>query len=476
MSEIKMISITMIPRIPVSRQKAGLVLGPILFLLILSSNPEGMTYEARVVAASTAWIACWWLTEPMPIPATSLLPIVLFPLLGALDVSRVTAEYGNQIIFLLIGGFFIAIAMEKWNLHIRIALQIISAVGTSPRRTIAGFMLATAFLSAWISNTATAMMMIPIAMAVIYQASRAGEDRNFNTAMMLAVAYAASIGGTASLIGTTPNLIFAGMYRTFYGTEITFLRWASFGAPLAIIILVVCWAYLVYVAYPPGKKIMVEGIEDEKTRLGSITLQEKRVLAVFFLVASLWTTRVLWSEYVPLVTDSSIAIFGAFLLFLIPSGKEEALLKWKDAAKLPWDVVLLLGGGLAIARGFMETGLDEWIAQQLLFLKGMPYLVVILSVVTLTIFLTELTSNTATATIILPVTASLAAALGMGTMGLMMAAAMASSLAFMLPVATPPNAIVFGTGYVSMTQMARAGLWMNFLCIGIISLFLTFRG
>ncbi len=237
------------------------------------------------------------------------------------------------------------------------------------------------------------------------------------------------------------------------------MQWASFGFPLAFFILIVCWAYLVFIAYPPKIKALGNGIEEEIAKLGKITVQEKRVLAVFLLVASLWVTRALWGKYLPMITDSSIAIFGAFLLFLIPAGKEEALLKWNDALRLPWDVVLLLGGGLAIAKGFTETGLEAWIAQQLLFLKGMSVIFIILAVVALTIFLTEITSNTATATIIIPVTASLAAVLGMEPIGLMIAAAISSSLAFMLPVATPPNAIVFGTGFVTIPQMARAGLW-----------------
>ncbi|MCX9014323.1 MAG: DASS family sodium-coupled anion symporter [Candidatus Methanoperedens sp.] len=463
----------MVSRIRISRQEAGLVLGPLLFLIIIFSSPEGMGWSAKAVAAGTAWIACWWLTEAIPIPVTSLLPIILFPLMGALEVGKVTAEYGNQIIFLLIGGFFIAIAMEKWALHIRIALLIVRAIGTSPRKTIAGFMVATAFLSAWISNTATAMMMIPIASAAIYHASKKGEDQNFNIALMLGVAYSASIGGTATLIGTTPNLIFAGIYRTFYGTEITFLKWAYFGVPLAGLLLVVCWAYLVYVAYPPAVKPAASGMEGEIVKLGRTSSQEKRVLVVFLMTAFLWTTRVLWGKYLPLVNDSSIAIFGAFLLFLIPSGKGGTLLKWDDAVKLPWGVVLLLGGGLAIAKGFTETGLDAWVAGQLFFLKGMPYILVIMAVVILTKFLTEITSNTATATIIIPVSASLAAVIGIDPMGLMIATAMTASLAFMLPVATPPNAIVFGTGYVTIQQMARAGIWMNLLSIVIVTLFFS---
>ncbi|NJD52965.1 MAG: hypothetical protein FIB07_08875 [Candidatus Methanoperedens sp.] len=260
----------------ISRRKAGLVLGPVLFLFILLSDIEGIPWEAKSIAASTAWIACWWLTEAIPIPATSLLPIILFPLIGALEVGEVTAEYGNKIIFLLIGGFFIAIAMEKWGLHIRIALHIIRTIGTSPRKTIAGFMAATAFISAWISNTATAMMMVPIATAIIYQASKAGEDKNFNTTIILSIAYAASIGGIATLIGTTPNLIFAGIYRTFYSSKITFLQWAYFGFLLAFFILFICWIYLVYIAYPPRIKALGDGITDEIARLGKITIQERR--------------------------------------------------------------------------------------------------------------------------------------------------------------------------------------------------------
>lgn len=291
---------------------------------------------------------------------------------------------------------------------------------------------------------------------------------------MLSVAYAASIGGIATLIGTTPNLIFAGIYRTLYGNEITFLQWATFGVPLASLILFFCWAYLVYVAYPPRIKVLGNGIRNEIARLGKMTGQEKKVLAVFLSVAALWITRALWGRYMPMVSDSSIAIFGGLLLFLIPAGKGRALLVWSDAVKLPWNVVLLLGAGLAIARGFTETGLDAFIAQQLLFLKGISDIEIAVSIIALTVFLTEMTSNTATATIMLPVTASLAAALGMKPIILMIAVAMSSSLAFMLPVATPPNAIVFGTGHVMMSQMARTGLRMNLLSIAIITLFITF--
>lgn len=453
-------------------QKAGLILGPLLFAFILFfSNPQGLSWEGKAVAASTAWIASWWLTEAVPIPATSLLPIILFPLLGVAEAGKVTAEYGNQIIFLLIGGFFIAIAMEKWRLHTRIALLIVKAIGTSPRRIIAGFMAATAFMSAWITNTATAMMMVPVASAAI---SHAKADRNFGKALMLSVAYAASIGGVATLIGTPPNLIFAGVYRTFYGKEITFMEWASFGVPLAIFILVACWAYLVYVLHPQGTKGAGEEITDEAAKLGRITPQEKGVLGVFLLVAALWITRAMWNSHLPFITDSSIAIFGAILLFLLPAGNG-TLLAWEDAAKLPWGVVILLGGGLAIAKGFTDSGLDGWVAQQLFFLKGMPVIVILLAVITLTVFLTEITSNTATATILLPVSASLASGLGIEPMGMMIATAVAASLAFMLPVATPPNAIVFGTGHITMKEMAHAGLWMNVFSIAIITIFIALR-
>lgn len=452
-----------------TRKTAGLVLGPAIFFLILAVPCGTLPWPARVVAAGTAWIVCWWVTEAIPVAATSLLPIVLFPAFNALGPATVTSEYANQIIFLFIGGFFIAIAMEKWNLHVRIALAIVQRIGTSPRRIIAGFMAATAFVSAWISNTATAMAMMPVAAAVTGTAPENGtRDPRFGTALMLSVAYAASIGGVATLIGSPPNLILAGMSESLTGSEITFIQWAAFGVPIAAVLLVLCWIYLVFVAFPiPDPTVKNRALETMKTG-GGISRGERRVLAVFVLVAALWISRAAWGEYLPLVTDSVIAVAGAILLFIIPSGNGERLLQWDDAKKIPWNVVLLFGCGLAIARGFTDTGLDAWTADRLQVLAGVPPALVLLAVIVLVVILTEITSNTATATVIIPVSAALAPVVGIAPLSLMIAAAISASLAFMLPVATPPNAIVYATGQVTMSRMIRAGIVMNLVSIAVL--------
>jgi len=449
-------------------QIAGLFAGPALFILVLLFSPESLSFQAAVVAGGTLWVIVWWITEPVPIAATSLLPIVLFPLFGAMDTGNVTGEYGNPIIFLFIGGFFIAIAIEKWNLHSRIALGIVQAIGTSPRRIIGGFLLSTAFLSAWISNTATALMMLPVAAAVTAKFASEGYEEDFRTALVLAVAYGASIGGVATLIGSPPNLILAGMYKTLTGLEISFLQWATFGIPIAGIMLALCWIYLVLFAFPQKKSSLRINLDEEFRNLGPTSVEEKRVLAVFLMVAALWITRTIWGGYVPMVSDTTIAVFGAVLLFLIPAGGGGRLLVWEDAVRLPWNIILLFGCGLAIAKGFVKTGLEVWIADQLQVISGVPPLLVLLAVIVLVLFMTEVTSNTATATVIIPIAAALATVEGINPLTLMAAAAVSSSLAFMLPVATPPNAIVYGTGYVTMARMVRTGIVMN--CISIVVL------
>ncbi|HII98742.1 MAG TPA: anion transporter, partial [Methanoregula sp.] len=319
-------------------QIAGLFAGPALFILVLLFSPESLSFQAAVVAGGTLWVIVWWITEPVPIAATSLLPIILFPLFGAMDTGNVTGEYGNPIIFLFIGGFFIAIAIEKWNLHSRIALGIVQAIGTSPRRIIGGFLFSTAFLSAWISNTATALMMLPVAAAVTAKFASEGYEEDFRTALVLAVAYGASIGGVATLIGSPPNLILAGMYKTLTGLEISFLQWATFGIPIAGIMLALCWIYLVLFAFPQKKSSLRINLDEEFRNLGPVTVEEKRVLSVFLVVAALWITRTIWGGYVPMVSDTTIAVFGAVLLFLIPAGGGGRLLVWEDAVRLPWNI------------------------------------------------------------------------------------------------------------------------------------------
>ncbi len=457
------------------RQRSGLVLGPLFFILILLTEPESLSPAATVVAGVTIWMAVWWISEAIPISATALLPIVVLPAFGAMKVGDVTAQYGHHIVFLMLGGFFIAIAMEKWDLHKRIALFVVHTIGIGPRRIIAGFMVATAFLSAWISNTSTAMVMMPIGTAVIASISVKRSDPDFNVALMLSIAYAASIGGMATLVGTPPNLIFAGIYQSMFGVQVNFFEWAYFGFPLASVMLVITWFYLTHIGYRIQKDEIPgsgEVINAEMARQGKITREEKHVLMVFVLVAVLWMTRgLLWGEFLPQVTDASIAITGALLLFIIPAREEASLLSWEDTEKVPWGVALLMGGGFAIARGFAETGLAEWVSQSFTFLVAMPVFLLILATVVITKIFTEITSNTATATILMPIAASIAVTLGISPFGIMAAVAISSSLAFMMPVATPPNAIVFGSGYVTIPQMARAGLWLNLVTVVIVSLF-----
>ncbi len=457
------------------RQRSGLVLGPLLFILILFTGLESLSPAATVVAGVTIWMAVWWISEAIPISATALLPIVVFPAFGAMKVGDVTAQYGHHIVFLMLGGFFIAIAMEKWDLHKRIALFVVHTIGIGPRRIIAGFMVATAFLSGWISNTSTAMVMMPIGTAVIASISAKKSDPDFNVALMLSIAYAASIGGMATLVGTPPNLIFAGIYQSMFGVQVNFFEWAYFGFPLAFVMLVITWFYLTHVGYRIRKDEIPgsgEVIMAEMARQGKITREEKHVLMVFALVALLWMTRgLLWGKYLPQVTDASIAITGALLLFIIPAREGASLLSWEDTEKVPWGVALLMGGGFAIARGFAETGLAEWVSQSFTFLVAMPVFLLILATVVITKIFTEITSNTATATILMPISASIAVTLGISPFGIMAAVAISSSLAFMMPVATPPNAIVFGSGYVTIPQMASAGLWLNLVTVVIVSLF-----
>lgn len=460
------------------RQIVGLILGPLIFLLItLSPTPHNMSAEAWQVAAIAALMATWWVTEAIPLAATALLPIVLFPLLGVMSTSTTTSAYANHLIFLFMGGFLIAMAIQKWNLHKRIALHTLRWVGVSPPRIILGFMLATAFLSMWISNTATVMMMLPIALAVIRQlegdkthtGNASANASQFGTAVMLSIAYAASIGGVATLIGTPPNAILAGMLENLYQQRISFVEWMGFGVPLSLTMLCLAWFYLTRLAYPTKPQTSTDIralIGKELAELGPMSRQEKWISAVFTLVAIGWIVRGLFD--IPLfegVSDATIAMTGALLLFVIPvnMGKKEFLLDWPAAVKLPWDILLLFGGGFALAQGFSNTGLTEWIGTQLSVLQGTHLIVIVLAITLVVIFLTEVTSNTATATLILPVMGALAHAMDMQPLSLMLPAAVAASYAFMLPVATPPNAIVFSSRYITIPQMARAGLWMNLI-------------
>ena len=458
-----------------SRQRLGLLLGPLLCLaLLLAPVPEGMSPAGLRVAAVTALMATWWITEAIPIAATALVPIALFPLLGVMPSAKVTPAYANHLIYLFMGGFLLAVCIERWDLHRRIALHTIRLVGTTPSRIVLGFMLATAALSAWISNTATAMMMVTIGMAVLRQLGLADEDRPagesaFGTSLMLAIAYSASIGGVATLVGTPPNAILAGVLERHYGIAIGFTDWMLFALPVALVMLLVTWVYLTRFAFrcdrldlPLGREALRADLEG----LGPMRAPERRVLAVFLLVVAGWLLRGLVNAAVfEDVADSSIAMLGALLLFLIPAGGGHGgfLLDWKTAARIPWDVILLFGGGFALANGFAESGLTQWLGDRLELLSGAGTVVIVLGTTLLVVFLTEVTSNTATASLLIPVAGGFALAAGIAPLYLMAPVTLAASFAFMLPVATPPNAIVFASRQVSIPQMARAGLWLNLI-------------
>lgn len=463
----------------------GLFLGPSLFVIILFFfSPEGLSFEGRAVLAITLWIATWWITEAMPIPVTSLLPLVLFPITGALDSNTVSSAYGDSVIFLFLGGFLIALAMEKWNLHKRVAISILMVVGTSTDKLLLGFMIATGVLSMWISNTAAAMMMVPIGTAIIKQAKESrspkvgiiSNEDNFSKGLMVGIAVAASIGGIGTLIGTPPNMILAGVVNRLYGIQISFGGWMLFASPLAIILMTIAWVYLVKFAFPMKLKEIPGGREmiiQQRKELGKISYEEKLVLTVFLLAAFMWITRsFIWEAFIPGLNDTMIAVTAAALLFLIPSKNKQGsfLLDWGSTKGLPWGTLLLFGGGLAIAAGFQESGLTEWMGEKLTVLNGVNLIVLLLIVTTVVKFLTEITSNTATATMMIPIMAALAPALDVHPYALMFAATLSAACAFMLPVATPPNAVVFASGYLKIIDMAKAGFWINIISIAVITL------
>lgn len=468
-------------------QRFGLIGGVLIFgLMLVLPGPGDLSPEGWRTAAVATLMAVWWMTEAIPIPATAVLPLALFPLLGVLDAPNASEPYAGELIFLFMGGFFMAVTMEKWGLHKRIALRIMSFVGTSPDRLILGFMLATAFLSMWISNTATAAMMLPIALAVgeMFRPQDKVGPYEFGIALMLGVAYSASIGGIATLIGTPPNAVLAGAASELLGYEIGFVQWMGVGLPVTMLMLPITWIVLTRFLYPPGP---LSGdaaaiIDEERRALGPIGRGEAITAAVFTLTALAWVMR---SEKVfggltipglqtfsPLIRDSTIAMTAAVVLFATPVDwkKGEFTLDWRTAAKIPWGVLVLFGGGLSLARAMDQSGLADWIGSVVGTLGGVPAIAIVAVVATLVVFLTEMTSNVATTSMAMPVMAGAAVGLGMEPLQLMTAAALAASMAFMLPVATPPNAIVFGSGYLTIPQMSRAGIVLNIIAIVLITL------
>jgi sodium-dependent dicarboxylate transporter 2/3/5 len=454
--------------------------------MLVVPTPAGMEPTAQKMAAVALLMATWWMCESIPIPATSLLPIALFPLMGIMPTGKATAPYASHLIYLFMGGFIIALSMQRWNLHRRIAMNIVKIVGFSPGRLIFGFMAATAALSAFVSNTATTVMMMPIGLAiithVIEEGKKEGLDREidfspdkfaFGLNLMLGIAYAASIGGIATLIGTPPNTILAGYLQKTYGYEITFAAWMKVGVPLVLVMLPLCWLWLTRVANPMKLKKVPGGrdmINQELRQMGSMNTGERWTALVFLLTALAWIFRKNIGFLFPdpkMVTDAAIAMTGAIVLFLIPINlkKNEFVMDWHWAAKMPWGVLILFGGGLAMAAGFKDTKLADWIGSQVGLLSNAPILILVIAVTTLIIFLTELTSNTATAAMVMPILSAVAIGLGQSPLLLIVPAAIAASCAFMLPVATPPNAIVFGSGYVTIPQMVKSGFGLNIIGI-----------
>ncbi len=470
-------------------KRVGLLGGIALFLLLLLlPGPSGLSPEGWRAAAVVVLMAVWWMTEAIPIPATALLPLALFPTLGVLDMPNAAGPYANELIFLFMGGFVIALAMERWGLHRRIALGIMALVGTSPRRMVLGFMLATGFLSMWISNTATATLMLPIAMAVaeVFRPKELDPTLrpfNFGIALMLGIAYGASIGGVATLIGTPPNAVLAAAAEELLDTRIGFLEWMAVGLPVAAVLLPLAWLLLVYAIFPPGEVSGDAGevIREERSELGRMGRGEKMVAMIFVLAAFSWVMRdpkTLGAltvpgiaTFAPEVRDSTIAMIAAVVLFLLPVNwrRGEFVMDWHTARKMPWGVLVLFGGGLSLARAMDQTGLAAWIGGGVGGLGELPDYVVLALVATLFVFLTELTSNVATATMAMPVMAGVAAGLGSPALTLMATAALSSSMAFMLPVATPPNAIVFGSDYLTIPRMAKSGFWMNLIAIALLT-------
>jgi sodium-dependent dicarboxylate transporter 2/3/5 len=474
----------------------GRFLGPVLAIIAYFTLPTGQDALSQAGVATVSvgiLMAVWWITEALPLPATALLPIALFPLLGVVDIGAATAPYANDLIFLFMGGFMIALAMQRWGLHRRIALLTILAVGTKPVRVIGGFMLATAFLSMWVSNTATTVMMLPIGLSVlalVLGGDREGEESgaeeltgrgasNFAVCLMLGIAYAASIGSLSTLIGTPPNLFMAGFLQETYDISIGFGEWMMVGLPLAAVFLLVAWVVLTRLVYPPeideisGGRQLIRG---ELGEMGPTSRGEKVVLAVFVLTAFAWITREPLTNAFPFLgglDDAGIAIIAAVVLFAIPLDWRNGVfaLDWETARQLPWGVLLLFGGGLSLANAVTETGVDKWIGGLIAGLQAVPVFLLVAVVAVSILLLTELTSNTATAATFLPIVAGAAIGLDLNPLVFVVPAALAASCAFMMPVATPPNAIVFGSGHITIVQMVRAGIWLN--VIGAILVTLT---
>jgi len=465
-------------------QKVGLGLGPaVAIAMLIAGPPESLSAEAWNTAAMGLLMAIWWATEAVPIAVTALLPLVFFPLLGIADIQEAAAPFANKVIYLFLGGFIVALAMQRWNLHRRIALTILQHAGGNGSSLIGGFMLASALLSMWVMNTSTTMMLLPIAVsiiAVVHSTIDGLSDKaksDFQYALLLGVAYASTIGGMATLVGTAPNAMMAAFVLENYDTQIDFASWMLVGVPLSAMMLPLAWLTLTRVVFHVDFRTSAESrahLRQMKANMGKISTPERRVGAVFLLLAITWIMRPLLTKIPGLeaLDDSGIAMAGAVLLFLLPSGDRDdpLLLRWEQVEKLPWAILILFGGGLSLANAVSQTGLAAWIGDSLHLVAALPDAVLVVIVATMIIFLTELTSNVATTATFMPVVGAIAIEAGADPIVLLVPVTLAASCAFMLPVATPPNAIVFGSGLLTIPKMVRAGIALNIIGIVLVSL------
>ena len=459
-------------------KKAGLVIGPVLFLIFYNLPWVLLNPAADKVLAVAVWMIIWWVTEAVSISVTALIPITIFPLLGVADIKSVAAHYGSSTVFLFFGGFVMALALEKVGLHKRIALKIVKLTGTSPDRIVLGFMLATAFLSMWISNTATTVVMLPIALSVIsllFNDSGEGisdADRNFALCLMLGIAYAANVGGIATIIGTPPNVVAVGFVENEYGIQISFLKWMLVGIPFALAMLIFIFFVLVKIVFPSKSVNLQQSaaiIDGEIASLGPIKAVERRVLIVFLTVISLWVLRTSIDQWLPFITlsDAGISMLAALALFSIPFNiqKGEFILDWNDTVRLPWGILILFGGGLALASSLSQTGVIQLIGDAVASNSGLSLLLVSSLLICIMLFMTELMSNVALTAIFAPMVAGVALGLDADILIMLIPVTMAASCAFMLPMSTPPNAIVFSSGYIRVHEMARAGVLLNIIAV-----------
>ncbi|VEW15111.1 Na(+)/dicarboxylate symporter [Brevibacterium casei] len=466
-----------------------LALGPAAGLLLALVLPESLSFEGRAVAACALWMALWWMTEAAPIPVTSLLPLVLFPLFGMAEMKEVAAPYADPVIFLVLGGVILGLATEKSGLHLRVALLTIRVVGTKPSQIVLGLMIASAFVSAWVSNTATAVIMVPIAVSILnlvrsFDEKAAG--RRFAASLLLGVAYGVTIGSTATLIGQPPMALMKGYLNEAHGFDIGFGTWMLIGVPWAAVMLVIAWVVLTKIVYRPEVDRLPGGddlIRNELAKLGRMSTSERRVAVIFLVAIFFWVVvpfiaQIPWlaenAAFLGSVDDSQIAVAAAIACFVVPAGRRGessrrgALLHWSDSKEVPWGLLLLFGGGLSLSAMFTATGFSEWVGEQVSGLTDLPPWLIIVAVIVVGLGLTELTSNTATAAAFLPIFGAVAVGVGIDPLFMTVAVTLAVCSAYMLPFATPSNAVAFGSGEITIKQMMRAGLWLNLISLALI--------